>query len=125
MKQLPGLKCGDVILMAGILLLAAVLLWLPYRHAPAGTAEILTADSGAVQNVSLSVDAVYPITSQGITLTVCVSGGSISVSASDCRDGICINTPPISRAGQSIVCAPAGVIIRITGEGAVVDGVSG
>ncbi len=125
MKTSIGLKIGDVLLIAGILLLAAGLLLRPLWYAPAQFAEIVIAETAEVQTVSLSVDDTYTVTSRGITLTVSVSGGAISVTQSDCRDGICKNTPPIRHAGQSIVCAPAGVVVRITGEEAVVDGVSG
>lgn len=120
-----GLKPGDLLLMAAILLCAVLLFCLPLLGASAAEAEIVILETGQTQRVMLQRDAIYPITSRGISMTVCVAGGEIFVAASDCRDGICRNTFPISRAGQTIVCAPAGVIVRVIGEEAVVDGIAG
>ncbi len=125
MERRFGIRLGDIILMAVILLTAVLLLALPLLSERAQTAEIVIAETGEITTVSLNEDASYEIASRGVTLTVRVSGGGISVSESDCRDSVCRNTPPISRAGQSIVCAPAGVVVRIRGEGGAVDGVSG
>jgi hypothetical protein len=120
-----GLKIGDILLMAMILLFAIVLFLLPFFAEDATTAEIVIAESGEVKTIPLDKNQTYAITARGVTLTVCVEDGKVFVSHSDCRDGICRNTPPISRAGQTIVCAPAGVVVRVTGKEAVVDGVSG
>ncbi len=118
------LTVGDIILMSATLFIAALLFILPFFTDGARTAQIVLAETGEVRSVSLGQDADYQISSRGVSLTVTVSGGEIFVSHSDCRDGICKSTPPISRAGQSIVCAPAGVVLRIDGEEAIVDGVS-
>lgn len=114
-----------MLLVAAILLTAVFLFLLPFLHEAGSSVEILLAETGEVQTHSLDTPGVYEVASRGYTLTVQVADGRVSVSHSDCRDGICRNTPPISRAGQSIVCAPAGVVVRIVGKGAVVDGVSG
>lgn len=124
-EQRLGLKIGDILLMTMILLFAVVLFLLPFFAEDATTAEIVIAETGEVKTIPLDKNQTYDITTRGVTLTVCVENRTVFVSHSDCRDGICRNTPPISRAGQSIVCAPAGVVVRITGKEAVVDGVSG
>lgn len=125
MEHRFGLKIGDIILMATVLLAALLLFLLPSFAEEAATAEIVIAETGEVKTVPLDRNKTYDISTRGITLSICVEDGTVFVSHSDCRDGICRNTPPISRAGQSIVCAPAGVVIRVTGKEAVVDGVSG
>ncbi len=114
-----------MILICTVLLLALGLFLRPFWNGRADFAEIVLSETRETETVRLDRDAAYTVTSRGMTLTVCVANGAISVSSSDCRDGICTATPPISRPGQSIVCAPAGIVIRITGEGAIVDGVSG
>ena len=125
MKHRFGLRIGDVLLMLFLLLLAVFLFFLPFMAQQAQNAEIVIAQTGEIRTVSLNTDATYEISSRGINLTVQVKDGTIFVAGADCRDGICRATLPISRAGQSIVCAPAGVVVRITGEEALVDGVSG
>ncbi len=124
MKHQFALKLGDIILMSVICLMTVFLFLLPLLTDKGSSAEIYIVETDEIKNISLSENATYDITSRGISLTVCVSDGEVSISRSDCRDGICSNTPPISRAGQSIVCAPAGVVVRIVGEGAIVDAVS-
>ena len=50
------------------------------------------------------------------TNTVRVEKGSVSVSGSDCKNKICVYHGKISKAGESIICAPHKLIIRITGS---------
>ncbi len=125
MKHRFGWKIGDVLLMLLLLLTAVLLFLFPFFSNKGAIAEIVIAETGEVHKIPLGTDAEYEVSSRGVHLTVCVKNGEAFVSHSDCRDGICSGTPPISRGGQSIVCAPAGVVVRITGEEAMVDGVSG
>ncbi len=118
-------KIGDFILAGAIFLASAILLVRPFLAENASFAELVLAETGEVVEISLTEDSERTVISRGVTLTVTVSGGALYVSSSDCRDGICRSTPQISRAGQSIVCAPAGVVLRVVGGEAYVDGVSG
>ncbi len=125
MRLRGGLRLGDACLIAVLLVTAVLLLLLPFLSDRGAVAEIVIVDGGEVRSVSLEKNARYEIESRGVHLTVCVEDGRIFVSESDCRDAVCRTTPPISYAGQSIVCAPAGVVVRISGEEVLVDGVSG
>ena len=126
MKERIGLRVGDVVLMISLAVAAVLLFFLPRLFAPKSeTAEILLVKTGEAQQVILSEDAEFVVRSEGITLAVTVSSGSISVRHADCQDQICVSSPAISRAGQSIVCAPAGVVVRVVGEGADADAISG
>ena len=51
----------------------------------------------------------------GYTLTVAADGDSVWVSDSDCPTQDCVHTGHIRRAGQSIVCLPAQVVIHLEG----------
>ncbi len=125
LKRKIPIKAGDALLMLSILVISAVLFFVPVLSPDAEYAQIVMGESGEIRTVSLLHDRTYTVTSRGVSLSVRVDGGEIFVEHSDCRDGICKNTPPISHAGQSIICAPAGVVVRVVGEGADVDGVSG
>ncbi len=125
MKRRLCLKAGDIMLMSAILLLAVFLFISPLFFSPAEYAEIYTAENGKTQIVRLNAPASYKITSRGVELKVRVENAKVFVENSSCRDGICENTPAISRAGQTIICAPAGVVVRIIGKEAHVDGISG
>ena len=50
---------------------------------------------------------------------------SVRVSDSDCPGQDCVHTGAISRAGQSIVCLPAQVVISLVGTASDVDAVLG
>lgn len=50
---------------------------------------------------------------------------SVRVSDSDCPGQDCVHTGAISRAGQSIVCLPAQVVISLVGAASDVDAVLG
>ncbi len=124
MKHKLGVRLGDIVLMSLILLTALLLFFLPFFWKSGTSVEVLIAESGETRHLSLDVDSSLEIVSQGITLTICIEHGEAFVLHADCPDGICQSSPPVSRAGQSIVCVPAGVVIRVVGEEAVVDGVS-
>ncbi len=125
MERRFGLKPGDVFLMAGILLLALALFLLPFLKEQGTQAEIFIAATGQRQVISLEEDGLYPISSGEMRLVLQVSQGEAFMVESPCPDRVCVNSPAISRPGQSIVCLPAGVVVRVLGEGATVDGVSG
>ena len=44
-----------------------------------------------------------------------IADGTVNVVDSDCPGHDCQHTPPISRAGQSIVCLPAQIVISLEG----------
>ena len=55
----------------------------------------------------------------GYTLRVSLSPEGVRVEEADCPTQDCVHTGTITRAGQSIVCLPARIIIRL--EGGPVD----
>ncbi len=73
----------------------------------------------------LRVPAVVTVTGQhGISLTITIENGRVRVSESGCPDRVCVHTGWLSRGGQSAVCVPAGVCVRVTGGNDAVDGVT-
>lgn len=51
-----------------------------------------------------------------IPVTIQVGPGEIAIAESACPDQICVNTGVLTRPGQSAVCLPARVAVRIIGE---------
>ena len=126
MRLLKNVRIGDVLLMSFVALSAFVLWLVPFLSSNGiAVLEIEVVESNTVQVYPLTVDADYSVTSGDVHLTVTVRDGEACVSAADCKDLICFRTPAISRMGQSIVCAPAGVVIRIVGEEVDADAISG
>ena len=117
----------DALVVLAVLVLSAVLsarLW----FAPAGSGAltvVLSANGQEFERTALDAYTGGIYESNGCTLTVSVSGGAISVSESDCPNQDCVRSGAISRAGQSIVCLPARIVIEIVGTGADYDLVTG
>ena len=115
-KKSTLFRVGDLFAILLVLLLVGALLW-AFFSLERGAAVQITVEGEGVAVLPLSQDAVYPITSRGYCLTVHVESGEVFVSDADCPDKVCQNTGKISARGASIVCAAAGVQIKITGGG--------
>ncbi|MBQ7277741.1 MAG: NusG domain II-containing protein [Clostridia bacterium] len=59
---------------------------------------------------------------EGYNLLV-IEGGAAYISEADCPNGLCMKAGKISQGGQSLICLPHGLTVRIEGPG--LDGVSG
>lgn len=110
------LRVGDLAAILLVLLLVGALLGAFFAKEQ-GTAVRISVEGETVAVLPLFKDAVYPITSRGHSLTVCIENGEVLVRDTDCPDKVCQNTGRISAKGASIVCAPAGVSVHITGGG--------
>lgn len=116
---------GFDLLAAGIVLLVALLLLvLPLVGSENGQTLTVTTPDGAWE-YDLSINREWILVSRGITLTVVIENGSAYVRHSDCPDGVCMSGRPISKSGETLLCAPAGVTLRVKGGGADVDFVAG
>lgn len=65
----------------------------------------------------------YTVVTEKGSLLLSFDGMGVAATHADCPDGICVRTGRISRAGESIVCAPLGICITV--EGGSLDGVTG
>lgn len=130
MKQSPELKPNlwdglAALTVAVLAVLTALTVWRSGGTDGALTAAVL-ADGAEIDRfapVEL-LDGPRTYTANGVTLTVDTEDGSgLRVTASDCPTQDCVHTGSISRGGQSIVCLPARVVIRLTGGQADPGGV--
>ena len=114
----------DVFAAGLVLVAAAVLFVLPFFSEHDGEILVVTTPAGSTE-YRLSEDREIVLTSRDVTLTVCISDGEAYVVESNCRDGVCKNSGRISRAGETILCAPAGVTLTVRGGDGDVDFVAG
>ena len=86
-------------------------------------AEIMQ-DGIIVRTIELKKGESYdiPIKADGFNL-ISVRDGSISITSSDCRNEDCMKMGTISHGGESIICLPNRLSIRISGSSEV-DGAS-
>ena len=108
---------GDGLVILAILSLAALsaLSFLPFINRPSGTWLTVQSPAGE-ERYALSVDRDISVSGNGYTLTVEIRNGRARVATSDCPDKICRNTGWISRAGESIICAPASIRLTVTNK---------
>lgn len=114
-----------IFLLAAVLAGAGFLQWLPKSGAPVAVIE---QDGKEVRRVELS-SIIQPETlllEGEISVTVLLEPGQVSIVHSDCPDQICVNTGVLTQPGQSAVCLPARVSVRIVGKSeSGVDGMTG
>ena len=53
--------------------------------------------------------------------TICVKDGNIWVEFSDCKNQTCVHFGKISSAGQTIICAPHKLVVKLKGGGQDAD----
>ena len=58
----------------------------------------------------------FEIKTENGTNTVSVGGGSIWVSSADCSNQTCVHAGKISLEGQTVICAPHKLVIKVVGE---------
>ena len=110
----------DALVALAVVLLAAataLLFYLPRARSGQLTA-VITQHGQVVRRVALTGldrEQVIELDDGTYHLTVRVGGNSAYVSHSDCPTQDCVHTGHIRRAGQSIVCLPAQVVIHLEG----------
>ena len=115
---------GDLLAAVAVLLVAVLLLWHPWQKNDAGKTVVIVTPTETFE-YSLSENTTVKIESRGITLFVTIMNGQVDVYKSDCPDGVCVNSEPISKAGETVICAPAGVSVSVKGGDGDVDFVAG
>ena len=104
---------GDWMLLAawiaaGILLF---ILLLPGRNGGGGYVEVRV-NGTVTQVIPLSQEGEYEAGGNRFT----IGNGSVSMTDADCPDRLCVSMRPVSEEGESIVCLPNRVTLRITGR---------
>ncbi len=119
-------KWGDGLIIALVLALAlAIALPFYLRPTDALTCEIVQ-DGAVVQTIPLTTGLDETVTVTGaVTNTISLTAEGVRVAASNCPDQVCVRSGLLTRAGQSAVCLPNRLVVRLTGgaEAPLVDAV--
>ena len=109
----------DLIIIIAVVLLALALFLLPFLTRDEGKIVSVTAKNAGASSTlyegALAVNKRLEFENNGIKLTVVIEGGKVCVTESSCDDRVCVHSGKISLSGQSIICAPAGIVINIGG----------
>lgn len=120
------LKPGDFVIVALVLVLAAAVT-IPFL---AGGSEALYAeiyqDEALVKRVLLTEGLHETVTIDGSVQNIIeIDDRTVRFSESTCPDKVCIRTGTLTRAGQTAVCLPNRVIVRLRGGEPEVDAIAG
>lgn len=108
------------ILIIILILILAVLMWGIFyiTQNKKATIAVITYDGKVVKTVSLSKDTEFPL-AEDETVKFKVENQSISFIGASCPDKICENTGYLSKAGQTAVCLPKKVVLKVQGNTSV------
>lgn len=116
----------DALVVLAVLALTIAVGWRFWR-APADSAPtlaVVSVDGEEIERLPLS-DAERTYTSRGYTLHAVFSSDGVRVTEADCPTQDCVRTGEIRRAGESIVCLPARIVITLTGSPPDYDVIAG
>ena len=122
MKTKPTVWDFSVIIF--FLLFAFVIMIVPNLNKEKGKYVSIIGE-GINEIYDISENEEISINSNGYILVVVIKERSVYISESNCDDNICVNTGAIDSIGDSIVCAPAKVIVYISGGDSSVDHIVG
>ena len=131
MKQC--IRKADIILLVFLILVGlAASAALSFSRVDAGADAKVIIESGGelYATYPLSEDRTFevPAYGSGGSNTVCIADGKVSVTEASCKNQVCVHHGEISRSGESIVCLPNRLVVRIdaggSGEGGGYDSVT-
>ena len=114
----------DAIAVAVVLFAALFFFIAPWQSREFGTTLVIASPNGTAE-YTLSENREIALSSQGVSLTVMIENGVAYVRESSCPDGVCRTSGRISKSGETILCAPAGVRLSVKGGASDVDHVAG
>ena len=118
-------KRGDLYLMVGCLLAALVCCCLWFLLRQDGGTVIVEQNGQETARYALSEDRTVRIEGEGGYNLLVIEGGEVYLSEADCPTQLCMKTGKIRYAGQSIVCLPHKLAVRIKGGASGLDAVTG
>ena len=118
-------KRGDLYLIVGCLLVALICcgMWMLLRRD--GGTVIVEQNGRETARYALSEDRTVRIEGEGGYNLLVIQGGEVWLSEADCPTQLCVKTGKIRYAGQSIVCLPHKLAVRIAGGASGLDAVTG
>lgn len=118
MEEKKLLSRRDALFFAGLLALMGLLSFL-FSLSPRGTVAIVERDGEVIATRELSQltgpEELSIAGENGISLTVRFAPDGASVVSADCPDQTCVRTGKLTRSGETALCLPAKVSLRLTG----------
>lgn len=120
------LRPGDFVITAAVLLLAAGVAAAFLTERPDTLCAEIYEDQTLIKRVPLTEETHETVTIEDAAINrIEIEGQTVRFSESTCPDQVCVRTGTLTRAGQTAVCLPNRVIVRITGGAPAVDAIAG
>ncbi len=123
MEERRFFNLRDILIIAFIAVFSIVAFYYFAKGDEGAYAEILY-DNKVIKRVDLSVDKEFSLKNYE-NVVFKVEKGGIAFISSDCPDKVCVRTGFIKNKGQSAVCLPNRLTLRIVGGGDEVDTYTG
>ena len=108
---------ADLILIAAITAVALASLALFLALGEPGATVVVTVDGVEIGRYPLATPREVAIPSEGGGYNLLIiRDGEAFIREASCPDGLCADHRPISRVGESILCLPNKVAVRVEGE---------
>lgn len=107
------MKKNDFYLIAVLLLIAVAGFALFTALQKSGDTAVVLIDGTETARFSLAEDTVKIISTEAGVNTLVIEAGKAYVREADCPDGICVAHRPIFGVGETIVCLPHRVVVKI------------
>ncbi|MCI8668273.1 MAG: NusG domain II-containing protein [Lachnospiraceae bacterium] len=104
----------DIMIMTGLLTVAiAAYFIIPLIYGTGGNRAGVYIDGQLYASYDLMDSQRYRIPVGNEYNEVLIEHGNVRVSSSSCRNQVCVNHTPISKNGESIICLPHKLVIKI------------
>ena len=122
MKQY--IKKADIILLIVLVLVGLASTAYVAMSRSGGDTVIIEQRGELYGKYSLFEDRTITIEGAKTKNVVSISGGEVTMSESTCKNQVCVRHGAIAAAGESIICLPNRVVVRIEGKGGGYDAVT-
>ena len=116
MKPMDKKHRNDIILIAVLLVVAGAAFGLIQLNKKSGGYAVVVQDGKETAVYPLNEDASVKITSPTGFNTLVIKDGKADVTDADCPDRICVNQHSISYDGETIVCLPNKLVVKIVSD---------
>lgn len=107
-------KKNDILLLAVVFIIGGGILFFQNSNQKAGRQVVITVDGKEFKVLKLNEDQQIKIKcGHGHYNVLCVHDGKADMIESDCKNQVCVKSKAIQHVGESIVCLPHKVIVKV------------
>ena len=112
---------NDIITVLALIVLALAALVVFRMGKTQGDSVVITIQGKEAFSLPLSQNIERVIESEKGQNILVIENGKAHIKSATCPDGICVNHRAVSRIGETIVCLPNELVVRVVGSGNELD----